>query len=158
MYVLCRKNLHYARCPYFLDFESYSICRATAPPSTSRHEARCGQQAPGPLCVPITTATTTSSSLPPANAAPPRFADARRLPRWRNALRNRLIPLVRCETPWLARLQHAVRSPALDAYFAYTANLGTHTFFMVFLPIQFWCGYTRIGRAYSTHPRRYCLD
>ncbi len=40
-----------------------------------------------------------------------------------------------------------LRSPALDSYFAYTANLGTHTFFMVFLPIQFWCGYTSIGRA-----------
>ncbi|KAL5116461.1 Long-chain base-1-phosphate phosphatase [Pleosporales sp. CAS-2024a] len=72
---------------------------------------------------------------------------ARRLPAWRNRLRNRLIPLVRGETPWLALLQHRLRSPALDSYFAYTANLGTHTFFMVFLPIQFWCGYTSVGRA-----------
>ncbi|KAJ4332823.1 Long-chain base-1-phosphate phosphatase [Didymella glomerata] len=40
-----------------------------------------------------------------------------------------------------------MRSPALDTYFAYTANLGTHTFFMIFLPIQFWCGYTSLGRA-----------
>jgi hypothetical protein len=45
-------------------------------------------------------------------------------------------------------MQNKVRSPALDAYFAYTANLGTHTFFMIFLPIQFWCGYTSVGRAY----------
>ncbi|CAG5163433.1 uncharacterized protein ALTATR162_LOCUS6464 [Alternaria atra] len=72
---------------------------------------------------------------------------AQRLPTWRNALRNRLIPIVRWETPWLALMQHKMRSPALDSYFAYTANLGTHTFFMVFLPIQFWCGYTSIGRA-----------
>ncbi|RAR09650.1 sphingosine-1-phosphate phosphohydrolase [Stemphylium lycopersici] len=72
---------------------------------------------------------------------------AQRLPKWRNALRNRLIPIVRWETPWLALMQDKVRSPALDSYFAYTANLGTHTFFMVFLPIQFWCGYTSIGRA-----------
>ncbi|KAF1945244.1 sphingosine-1-phosphate phosphohydrolase [Clathrospora elynae] len=72
---------------------------------------------------------------------------AQRLPKWRNALRNCLIPIVRWETPWLALLQEKVRSPALDSYFAYTANLGTHTFFMVFLPIQFWCGYTSIGRA-----------
>lgn len=72
---------------------------------------------------------------------------AHRLPKWRNALRNRLIPIVRWETPWLALLQDNLRSPALDSYFAYTANLGTHTFFMVFLPIQFWCGYTSIGRA-----------
>jgi hypothetical protein len=73
---------------------------------------------------------------------------AQRLPPWRNALRNRLIPIVRWETPWLALMQDKLRSPALDSYFAYTANLGTHTFFMVFLPIQFWCGYTSIGRAY----------
>ncbi|KAJ4379766.1 Long-chain base-1-phosphate phosphatase [Didymella sp. IMI 355093] len=72
---------------------------------------------------------------------------ARRLPKWRNALRNRLIPIVRWETPWLAWMQDNMRSPALDTYFAYTANLGTHTFFMVFLPIQFWCGYTSLGRA-----------
>lgn len=73
---------------------------------------------------------------------------AQRLPRWRNTLRNRLIPIIRWETPWLALLQDKMRSPALDSYFAYTANLGTHTFFMVFLPIQFWCGYTSVGRAY----------
>jgi membrane-associated phospholipid phosphatase len=72
---------------------------------------------------------------------------ARRLPPWRNALRQRLIPIVRWETPWLALMQDTLRSPALDSYFAYTANLGTHTFFMVFLPIQFWCGYTSLGRA-----------
>lgn len=35
----------------------------------------------------------------------------------------------------------------LDSYFASTANLGTHTFFMIMLPIQFWCGYTEIGLA-----------
>jgi hypothetical protein len=45
-------------------------------------------------------------------------------------------------------MQDNMRSPALDTYFAYTANLGTHTFFMIFLPIQFWCGYTSLGRAY----------
>ena len=40
-----------------------------------------------------------------------------------------------------------MRSPALDSYFAITANLGTHTFFMVVLPILFWCGYTSFARA-----------
>ncbi len=40
-----------------------------------------------------------------------------------------------------------MRSPALDSYFAITANLGTHTFFMVMLPILFWCGYTSLGRG-----------
>lgn len=40
-----------------------------------------------------------------------------------------------------------MRSPALDSYFAITANLGTHTFFMVVLPVLFWCGYTSFARA-----------
>jgi hypothetical protein len=40
-----------------------------------------------------------------------------------------------------------MRSPTLDSYFAITANLGTHTFFMVVLPILFWCGHTSLGRG-----------
>jgi dihydrosphingosine 1-phosphate phosphatase len=44
-------------------------------------------------------------------------------------------------------MQDKMRSPALDSYFAITANLGTHTFFMVVLPILFWCGYTSLGRG-----------
>lgn len=38
--------------------------------------------------------------------------------------------------------------PALDSYFAITANLGTHTFFMIGLPICFWCGWAAAGKAY----------
>ncbi|EON60903.1 hypothetical protein W97_00113 [Coniosporium apollinis CBS 100218] len=72
---------------------------------------------------------------------------ASRLPKWRYDLRQRLIPIVRRETPYLALMQEKLRTPALDSYFALTANLGTHTFFMVMLPILFWCGYTSLGRA-----------
>lgn len=72
---------------------------------------------------------------------------ARKLPPWRNNLRQSLLPIVRWETPHLARLQDAVRSPTLDTYFAYVANLGTHTFYMMFLPVCFWCGQTTGGRA-----------
>ncbi|KAF2482966.1 phosphatidic acid phosphatase type 2/haloperoxidase [Neohortaea acidophila] len=71
----------------------------------------------------------------------------RRLPPWRYKLRTRLIPIVRWETPYLARLQELCRSPFLDSYFAFTANLGTHTFFMTFLPICFWCGHPDLGIA-----------
>ena len=71
----------------------------------------------------------------------------RRLPRWRHKLRQRLIPIVRLETPYLAWLQQTFRSPFLDSYFAITANLGTHTFFMLALPICFWCGYPQVGVA-----------
>ncbi|KAL1798603.1 hypothetical protein ACET3X_002640 [Alternaria dauci] len=94
---------------------------------------------------PADSVATTEPKLDAGNKGHDHYAQ--RLPAWRNALRNRLIPIVRWETPWLALMQDKLRSPALDSYFAYTANLGTHTFFMVFLPIQFWCGYTSIGRA-----------
>lgn len=71
----------------------------------------------------------------------------RRLPKWRYILRQRLIPIVRKETPYLAKIQETLRSPFLDSYFALTANLGTHTFFMTALPICFWCGYPELGVA-----------
>ncbi|KAI2467295.1 PAP2-domain-containing protein [Annulohypoxylon bovei var. microspora] len=71
----------------------------------------------------------------------------RALPKWRYELRQRALPLVRWETPYLAWLQATLRSPALDSYFAITANLGTHTFFMIGLPIMFWCGNGSFGKG-----------
>ena len=47
----------------------------------------------------------------------------------------------------MAAVQRTCRSPVLDSYFAMTANLGTHTFFMAALPICFWCGYPGVGIA-----------
>lgn len=76
--------------------------------------------------------------------------DRTKLPLWRYTPRQRLIPLVRWETTHLAAIQKAVRSPALDTYFSITANLGTHTCFMVMLPILFWCGFTNLGRGYTS--------
>ncbi|PYH97991.1 sphingosine-1-phosphate phosphohydrolase [Aspergillus ellipticus CBS 707.79] len=70
-----------------------------------------------------------------------------KLPPWRYWPRQKLLPLVRYETPYLAWFQEKIRTPALDSYFAFTANLGTHTFFMVFLPILFWCGHASLGRG-----------
>ncbi|EPQ62938.1 Bgt-986 [Blumeria graminis f. sp. tritici] len=69
-----------------------------------------------------------------------------KLPPWRYHTRQVILPLVRLETPYLAWIQRSMRTPALDTYFATTANLGTHTFFMIVLPILFWCGYTSLGR------------
>ncbi|CAK7207637.1 Long-chain base-1-phosphate phosphatase, partial [Sporothrix eucalyptigena] len=71
----------------------------------------------------------------------------RALPRWRYRLRNRLLPLVRWETPYLAYFQNKMRTPALDSYFAITANLGTHTFFMIGLPMLFWFDYQMFGKG-----------
>lgn len=73
--------------------------------------------------------------------------DKRALPPWRYDLRQRMLPMVRWETPYLAYLQDKFRTPALDSYFAITANLGTHTFFMIGLPILFWCGYPAFGKG-----------
>ncbi|KAF4126340.1 acidPPc [Geosmithia morbida] len=81
-----------------------------------------------------------------ANDSPP-DADKRALPKWRYDLRQSVLPLIRWETPYLAWLQEKLRTPALDSYFAITANLGTHTFFMVGLPICFWCGYPALGKG-----------
>lgn len=47
----------------------------------------------------------------------------------------------------MAWLQDKMRSPVLDSYFAITANLGTHVFYMIMLPILFWCGHTSLGRG-----------
>lgn len=77
-----------------------------------------------------------------------RTIDSSQLPLWRYWPRQKILPLIRYETPYLAWVQEKVRTPALDSYFAFTANLGTHTFFMVFLPFLFWCGHTSLGRGY----------
>lgn len=69
------------------------------------------------------------------------------LPPWRFWLRQKILSQIQLETPYLARMQSRMRSSAIDSYFAITANLGTHTFFMVILPILFWCGYTSLGRG-----------
>lgn len=69
------------------------------------------------------------------------------MPPWRYKIREMLLPMVRWETPYLAYFQDAVRTPALDSYFAITANLGTHTFFMIGLPILFWCGNPAFGKG-----------
>lgn len=70
-----------------------------------------------------------------------------RLPTWRYVMREKLLPITRAETPYVALLQERMRTPVLDTYFAMTANLGTHTCFMVALPILFWCGNPFLGRA-----------
>lgn len=69
------------------------------------------------------------------------------LPPWRFWLRQNILSQIQLETPYLARMQSRMRSSAIDSYFAITANLGTHTFFMVILPLLFWCGYTSLGRG-----------
>ncbi|KAI8343342.1 PAP2 superfamily-domain-containing protein [Chlamydoabsidia padenii] len=66
---------------------------------------------------------------------------------WRSWLRRSMLPLVRRETHWIATVQKRIRTPFLDHYFLWTANLGTHTFFMVFLPVLIWFGSPQLGRS-----------
>ncbi|KAA8915243.1 hypothetical protein TRICI_002600 [Trichomonascus ciferrii] len=110
-----------------------------------------------------TTGTTTpngSSSLTSLLAAYERKPDAdkdagnrpldhykARLPAWRNSLRNAVLPLIRWETPHLAEVQRWARTPALDVYFGLTANLGTHTFYVISLPLGFWVGAPGLARS-----------
>ncbi|KAG6029055.1 hypothetical protein E4U41_000480 [Claviceps citrina] len=109
-----------------------------------------------PPCASTTTMTRTATTIssPAANAE--KIVDAglrnvnhykRALPRWRYNLRQRALPFIRWETPYLAWMQDKLRTPTLDSYFAITANLGTHTFFMIGLPICFWCGWASLGKG-----------
>lgn len=52
--------------------------------------------------------------------------DASTLPLWRYKLRERLIPIVRWETPYLASLQAQLRTPVLDQYFAFRYTVALH--------------------------------
>jgi membrane-associated phospholipid phosphatase len=71
----------------------------------------------------------------------------RRLPAWRYVLRKQFLFLIRKEVPLLESVQ-TLRNPFLDSYFTLTANLGTHTFFMVLLPILHWTGNATLFRAF----------
>jgi hypothetical protein len=117
------------------------------------------RDAPPSLTATATAATTTTATVlptPNGHAKGDDVPDAglrsldhykRALPKWRYDLRQQLLPLIRWETPYLAWMQEKMRTPALDSYFAITANLGTHTFFMIGLPICFWCGYAAFGKG-----------
>lgn len=69
-----------------------------------------------------------------------------RLSPLRFKIRSWCLPLVRKETVVLAKLQAKIRHPALDMYFAWTANLASHTFYVLMLPPLFWFGASKMGR------------
>ena len=86
------------------------------------------------------------------------------LPSWRAALRQKCLAAVEWESKIIAqlqvrspfflctlvvnrRLQAKVRSPWLDTYFIYASMLGTHTFFLVFLPLFFFFRHDELGRG-----------
>ena len=52
----------------------------------------------------------------------------------------------RRKSSYVVDLQARVRSPRLDTFFQQTSMLGTHTFFLAFLPVFFFFGYDKLGR------------
>ncbi|KAJ8688727.1 Long-chain base-1-phosphate phosphatase [Pleurotus ostreatus] len=72
------------------------------------------------------------------------------LPWWRAALRRQIVKNVTWESNVIARIQDYIRTPWLDAYFVYTSSLGTHTFFMIMLPMMFFFGYEELGTELVT--------
>lgn len=67
---------------------------------------------------------------------------------WRFQARQKLLQFIRPESNVLAEMQRKYRRPWLDSYFALTANIGTHTFYMVMLPVIFWFVDYDIGYNY----------
>ncbi|KAI0654867.1 PAP2-domain-containing protein [Cubamyces menziesii] len=66
---------------------------------------------------------------------------------WRAGVRRIIVRCVERETRWLAAMQNRVRTPVLDKYFVYTSTLGTHTFFLVMLPLFHFFGAAEFGRG-----------
>lgn len=68
------------------------------------------------------------------------------LPPYRFHLRQSLLPLVRKETEILYQIQTKLRHPWADYYFAWTANLASHTFYVIMLPASNWFGSASLAR------------
>ncbi|KAF5094830.1 hypothetical protein D0Z00_003373 [Geotrichum galactomycetum] len=105
------------------------------------------------------TSTNIDSAISAATAAPPEASKihdagsradhhyAAKFSPTRAFLRNQvLLPMIAAETPMLSRLQARIRHPWLDKYFEKTSNLGTHTAYVLMLPMFFWYGNSELGR------------
>ena len=69
-----------------------------------------------------------------------------RLSPFRYKLRSYMLPVVRYETDVLYKLQSTLRNPIFDFYFAWTANLASHTFYILMLPPPVWFGASKMAR------------
>lgn len=64
----------------------------------------------------------------------------------RAELRSFFLSIHAREQVFLQVLQSSLRHPLLDAYFLQTSNLGTHTAYVIALPLLSWYGYTDLAR------------
>ncbi|KAI5961785.1 LCB3 [Candida margitis] len=69
-----------------------------------------------------------------------------RLSPFRYQFRSYMLPIVRHETDVLYKLQSTLRNPVFDFYFAWTANLASHTFYILMLPPPIWFGASKMAR------------
>lgn len=60
-------------------------------------------------------------------------------------IRSLLYPLIEHEQQYLIKLQ-SYQNSYLDQYFLYTANIGSHTFYVILLPLPFWLGSINLAR------------
>lgn len=70
----------------------------------------------------------TSSPAPPMHAAPIRHSQ----------IRGRLLRAIEAEVPWLVWIQKTFRNRLLDVVMSHAGFLGSHVFFMLFLPLLFF--------------------
>ncbi|ORY87501.1 phosphatidic acid phosphatase type 2/haloperoxidase [Leucosporidium creatinivorum] len=71
---------------------------------------------------------------------------AKLLPGWRDRVRLMAVKSLEKEMPYLQAIQ-TWRTPALDEYFVKSSLLGTHSFFMICVPMPFWFGHGDVGRG-----------
>ncbi|GAA5992388.1 hypothetical protein JCM5350_005717 [Sporobolomyces pararoseus] len=69
------------------------------------------------------------------------------MPGWRCTVRELLVKSLEGEIEDLVQLQSNWRTRFRDHYFVKTSLLGTHTFFMVFIPIWAWYGFPEVARG-----------
>lgn len=76
----------------------------------------------------------------------------------RYRLRKVALPIVEWEADFIAAIQNRMRHPWLDFYFAWTANLALHTFYVLLFPIPVWFGSLLVLRdmIYSVGFGIYC--
>ncbi|AEY95777.1 FACR259Wp [Eremothecium gossypii FDAG1] len=78
--------------------------------------------------------------------------------------REYLLPFTANQSDYIALLQRQYRTPWRDSYFAYTALLGSHMFYVIALPIPRWLGYGVVTRdlvyvlGYSIYITGYLKD
>lgn len=103
-----------------------------------------------------------NSLLDPGNHEPDHFKT--RMHPLRFKLRQYMTRFTDPQSEYLAALQKKHSTPFRDYFFPYTALLGSHTFYVVFLPMPVWFGYFELTRdlvyilGYSIYLSGYLKD